>query len=81
MTAGSSSGLPGPSLRPFWPSGAKRSAIEDTVASGWAGTSTGTAVANRSARLAGLTMLSDGLSADCPMKPSYAIHKAESRDG
>src|SRR4029453_16466053 len=53
--------------------GAKRSAI----ASGSAGVST----ARRSLRLFGRMTVSDWLSADGPMKPSYASHKKRVTDG
>ena len=82
VTVGSSSCLTGPSLGIVCPRGAKRRAIENDVDSPEYGMSPlASASARRSVRLAGLTMLSsDGLTADCPMNPSYASHKSrESR--
>jgi hypothetical protein len=47
------------------------------VGSGTAGPSGCASAASRSVRLAGLTMMSDGLS----MKPSYASQQQKSHDG
>ena len=58
ITVGSIKGWPAPAAKPFCPSGAKRSAIEDTVASppGFASSriSVRTSLARRSARLRGV---------------------------
>jgi hypothetical protein len=82
---GMNPGMPGgsgvSSLEPmaaaFWPPGAKRSAMVLGVGSGTAGPSGCASAASRSVRLAGLTMMSDGLS----MKPSYASQQQKSHDG